>query len=642
MKLQLQISLKRVKKNIFYRALVRFIANSNHIRSDAIAYSLVLSIIPLLTVFIKYAEVDQDTIRSYIAQLLAAYGMPDSSEIILVLDGILKRADAIAGIGSLFAIFGATNALRHLETAFNSIYRAKSRAMLYRFSLHISAIIIIPGLFLILGSSIVFIFRSIEPPRFMSMTYSGENIWIANNRGYILRMLGGSIKKINLKDKIETGAPFRNLYFNTDSGRSGRDWEMNITADQENITASDFLRIKKIAAADEIIYVISDNGIVFFSEDEGSNWNFNILNIISKNSIIHKPFTEDLFLDKNKNIYILTTTAAGSLLIKKTNSGDHTIAAFSSIFTKIHYLETGNKFYNPGFYLSGNGIISYSEDGRYWSRPFAAQYGNRKPRINTIISNQKNKIFFAGNNSALWYNEDGINRFPDVRSMEKGGRQSIRGLLFITEDRGLLYGSDNLLRITVDGGKTWLYPENKILSSFSFLSHKLVNDHLLIVGEKETLLSLKNPVLSKTLDKTGKPMIHFDITVLNTRSSILSFMYNILAYIVIFLLFFIFFTPLYLLLPNASVKFTAAVSGAVFTSMALLLFLIAIRLWWMIFSKSAYIYGIWAVVPVGMLMLLIFLQIVLFGLDLSYLIQKDHNRKMKALALSGGKYIDEP
>jgi len=295
---------------------------------------------------------------------------------------------------------------------------------------------------------------------------------------------------------------------------------------------------------------------------------------------------------------------------------------FPGMLTKIHYLETGNQTYSPGFYLSGNGNVSYSEKGKYWTKFIEIQYGNRKPKINTIISN-KSKIFFAGNNGALLYNEDGVNFYPDFRSSGRGSRQNIHGLVFMTDDEGLLYGTDNLLRLTLDGGKSWLYPENKILTSFSFFSHKLLEDRLLIVGENETLLSLQNPRISKDMDESGKPMINFDIKIHNQRSPLQSFFYNILAYIIIFILFFVFFLLLYLLLPNAKVLISAAIFGSTFTSYSLILFLIVTRLWWMFFSKNAYIYGIWAIVPLGMLMILISLQIILFGLELTHTLQED-------------------
>ncbi|MCB1174827.1 MAG: YihY/virulence factor BrkB family protein, partial [Leptospiraceae bacterium] len=92
---------------------------------------------------------------------------------------------------------------------------------------------------------------------------------------------------------------------------------------------------------------------------------------------------------------------------------------------------------------------------------------------------------------------------------------------------------------------------------------------------------------------------------------------NLFIFIICFLMFF----SAYKFIPNTRVDWRAAAGGSLFTAVTILGFFIAFRLWITGFTTTGYIYGVWAAIPLGMLVILSSTQIILFGLELSYIIQ---------------------
>ena len=615
---------QKLNKFIFYRAFEKFLQDSSLLRGNAIAYSVLLSIIPVLTVFIKYAEVDQDFVRNSLIQFMASQGMPDSTEILVIFDGILKQANTIAGIGTIFTIYAATNTIRHLETACNHIFKTKNRPLFYRFSIHISSIVLLPGILILMGSSIVFLFRALEVPEFTSITGAEGKIWITDTKGYLHSLENDKLTSFDISKKINTNVPFRNLYFDPGSNTYGRGFEMGITAEPEQIKKSDYYDIHKSQAYESSIYMIAKDGIVFFSENSGRTWDYYILNVLSENSIYRQPYLEDLRIDEKGNVLILSTLGSHSILFTFTKKSGIRSHRFTAHLNRIHKITKGNSSFRPGLYLSGNGIYVYSERGQFWTRPLSAEYGGRKLRITTLKSHEGGRVYFAGYRGAYWYNENDNNYFPNIRTQSSGLKENVSDLIFLGGDQIILYGDQNLFRYSMDAGKTWLLPENPILSDTSFSSHLNLGETTILAGENETLLLLNGPSITGKLDARGFPLVKFNLKKLQQRSPILSFLYKIGIYAIILLFLILLFLCLYLIFPNTKVQLFPALTGSIFSSTALFFFILIFQKWFSLFSGTAYFYGIWAIIPVGMLILLISIQIILYGLEISYIMQFDN------------------
>ena len=196
-------------------AIEKFLADRANVRANAIAYSIVIALIPLFTVLINFSGVAPADIRTNVAGFLAAYGLTDSGELLGILDEILERADYIANIGIALMLYSATSLLLHLEDSFNHIYRARrDRPYVFRFSMYIASLVVLPTLLLILAGGVNFFLNQIRPPELRDITsVEGRQLITANNG--VLRYLkdDGEFEQINLTRLVDRTAAYRDLYY---------------------------------------------------------------------------------------------------------------------------------------------------------------------------------------------------------------------------------------------------------------------------------------------------------------------------------------------------------------------------------------------------------------------------------------------
>ena len=93
-------------------------------------------------------------------------------------------------------------------------------------------------------------------------------------------------------------------------------------------------------------------------------------------------------------------------------------------------------------------------------------------------------------------------------------------------------------------------------------------------------------------------------------------------------------------LPNADVGWKAAFGGSLFSALCVVGFFLVFRL---IVSKStttAALYGVYVAIPLGMIVLLSTVQILLFGLEISYLLQNPRRIRESRYLRSPKRFLE--
>lgn len=604
----------------------RFFANRDFLYANSIAFSIVLSIIPFLTVLVKYAEVDREIIRTALLQFLSAYGFQDTTEILIILDGILNRANAIAGTGTIFMVYAATNAIRHFEDAGNHIFRTKYRPPLYRLSIHIASLILIPGVIILSTGSIRFFLELLRPTQFVSIAHIEGEVWISDTTGKIIHLHEGNpIGEINLREKIEEGATFRDYYFDPETGRSGRYWELKIVSEARRLEKSDFMQVRSIVASGTSLTAITETGVIFYSEDGGATWDYRIFGLIT-NGVIRNPIFRDMLIASDGSQMILCSSGTQTYVIVSRKE-NHSIYQLPGLFEKLFYIDQGGMTGFPaGYYATGTGRFVYSTYGSHWIGPFDNLYTNRKVKISSMLVRDYS-AYFAGDRGSFWFEREAKKYYPNIRSENPLQRENIHDIIPFGEEGLIVIGENGFFRYSPDG-ENWYIPEQEIFKNISFHSHQPLANGIMLLGENRTLVMLNPGITMGKADQAGRPMVRFDYKIISGRSEAISYLYSFFLYAVIFIIVVLVYTVVYALFPNVKVHPQKALLGAAIASVILVSFIFLIRIWFTFFTNTAFLYGIWAFIPLGMLMILGVIQITLYGMELTYLLNSGYNREV--------------
>ena len=620
--------------NILAATTEKFLKDECLWRANSIAFAIVFSIIPLLAVLVNNAIVDQDIIRESLTRFMASYGMSDATEVLVILQNIINRANAIGAVGSVFIAFSATNLIYYLEDAFSYIYRAAtSRPIHYRFAIYLSSLILLPAIAILGGRTFRIITTQIKPPELTHSLHVDDRIWITAGKEELRVQEGQGNKKtriINLRDLTETDSKNNNFYINIRKPPGTEvKHEFNQGSHLQDIQFEDFGALKKTAIFKDNVYVISESGVLFYSRNGGTSWDYsqfrflNTENEAPSDNRSRRPFLEDILLDETGQVYLLATLDARSTLLTQKTPGVWVIrATFENIYHHIMRYDTRQTTKAlAGLYLAGNGHFLFSQNrGVSWVKKDAHLKNERNLQLNVIIPDLTGHIHFAGLEAAFLKQGPVHNFISSIRA--RGTGREVYGAHLTPEGPGLLYGEDALIRFTPDGGKTWLRIKNKKLNSITFYSHSVLpGGELILVGENQTIVRAKPPRLSAHRDSKGRLLAEMQISGIENYPVLLSLIRQFFLAGLFFALFLMLFVLAYKFLPNSPVGWTPAFIGGAITATALVVFVLLFRYWVVSFSTTGFIYGVWAVIPVGMLVILTFTQIILFGLELAYVIQ---------------------
>ena len=622
---------------ILRAAFEKFLADNCTIRGSAIAYAIVISIIPMMTILVQFANVDRMALRTGLARFLAAYGMSETSELMAILDEILQRANLVTSIGAIFMIYSATNLLSNLEDSFNAIYRVRrNRPLLYRFALYIASFVVLPTLVIAFFSTARYLLNLVEPADFNHAVIAPDDarsFWVVGDDGRI-RIFGaeGERREIDLSQRVDREAPFRDVYFDIKTGAVGPGYR--IAGENEparRVQTQDFFSLNRMAVTEDRIYVVSESGLFLYSEDLGQTWQHHVL-MFKEDSATYPPAVRDMVALSDGSLLLLATLDSQSGLIYFWNDR-WVLRPLGRIYNQILRVtnipvDAGGPFRN-GLYIVGKGRYLFSDnEGISWNGPVPIRYGPAYINIQALDGAPNGDLIFGGAQGALWREMRNSQERLNARALID---QHITAIDLDSEGQGVLVGRNGLFRYTLDAGRTWLRPSTDDLEDEDFLfALNLPDGSRILTGENETLVRINGATLSDRTESLGFAYVDVDHEVISDfplmRWLLLRIAVGILGLAGLLGM----FVLAYRFVPNAFVDWRAATVGGAISAVSLLAFIVGFRIYAASPTTTTFIYGVWAAIPLGLIVILTSTQIVLFGLEVAYVIQHPYLHRSRS------------
>ncbi|MCB1169391.1 MAG: YihY/virulence factor BrkB family protein, partial [Leptospiraceae bacterium] len=418
-------------------AFRRFLRDGLIIRANAVAYAAVLALIPALAMLVKFASIDRASLQIQIARLLAAYGITESGRVLVMLDEILARANAIAGVGTIFVLYSANNLIRHLEDAFNHVFRAPDRPILFRFAIYIASFVILPAL--LLGASGLYrqTVAGLSPPAFVDLTFREGTLYLLESNGTLEERSIEGVRVRRILDQLNLEAPFRERIYDPGSRRI-----LNRISPDSSLTPLDRPTLSEVQEFSDLridgsfFLVSTESGLLVFSEDQGLTWDYRRY-LVKTESALRNAFIEDVILLPDRIVMLTGDGLQSTLLVL--NRSDLSIIDMNP-------LESAYRSLNQlpdGLYAGGNGKYRVSRDGGFsWSQPINASFGNRNELIQSIHKNARGDLVFMARSGVLWlHTPEGERLYP---SLFESGSAGQGGLMLGTTGPAFLYGADGM------------------------------------------------------------------------------------------------------------------------------------------------------------------------------------------------------
>lgn len=628
----------------FIKAARRFLTDGSMIRANAIAYALVLSIIPILTVIVRFAAIDNEEIHSQISRLLSVYGIHETAAIIEVLDSILSRANTIAGIGLVFMIYSATNLLKHLEDTANFIFKAPERPYFFRITIFVASLVLIPAVVVLYSGLIRPTLSLLKPEAYTA--FSTEAPIALKSDGFI-RMSDNT--EFSIQDRIDFFATRRIWVISNQDGLIVDPGSDQVALPVDSRPEKKTLRnLKYFSSSGNLFAAITEDGLLIYSLNSGTTWDFR--SIWTTDGIsVRKPIVEDLVVFPDRIIFLLTGRSTTYMISWNPHSNGvfepvyHNLAG---IYKSLSIVPTGYKNENDmreiidlSLVIGGNAGYRISYD-RGFSITRHQKLGNQQDTndyVERLCKTFDGKLAILTQSGTLRIQlpDAPSDVFPSLRVNKK---PVILDMYISPEGTGIMYGERGFLRFTQDGGLTWHKTSIDFKDTDIYSHYAGENGDYRFAGSEEFLANYRFDSIDYSKDH-GHGIAVFKKTYSDRANPWLGLFYNLLFIGNIYVLFFAILAFTYRSLPNTDVSWNAATSGAIVSSLGLSIFAWIFRTTVASFSNAGYIYGVWVAIPLGMLILLATVQIVLFGFQITAIV--DQKRKRASKKLSSNRADDE-
>jgi len=583
---------------VFIVSTRKFITDDCFTKASSIAYTAIISLIPTLTVILTFYSVfsgagerKQELFNEITIFLLEHSIDINTVPVFSAITGLVENAGKIGGIGAVIMIFSATAMIRSLEKSLNSIWNVKkSRPFFLKIVLYWSILTLGPAM-LISGTAVATkVTEFFSSPAYNSAAFTKNNdIWVVGSKGSIRSKNQKNFKFKNIKNRqidYDNQKVFKynkssNLFVKTDT-----------RIDKIELNKSTF---KDIQFVGKKAWIISSDGIILTSENDGKNWSMSKWDSIKMNDI-HMINSRKGFIAA-ENGQILTTADGGKTWER--NRWEETDSDFNSIsFSNRRGIITGNK-----------GTILQTEDsGVSWKlrKIEKALRNNRILNLYDVYFADKDNIRIAGSEGLILFSNNGGKTWEAKKFKET----TYYSTLFFSKSTGFVAGEKGTIISTNTAGEKWKsreLPAQRI--------NRLISKDKLIcaVGSAGMIM------ISQDMGKTWKG---------TAGKSFIAFMINFFApFAFIWLLFLLSYTAL----PNTKVPFRFAATGAAFTGTVWVIFILLFIYYIKAFASGTFaIYGALASIPLFLLMVYSSCLIILFGAEVSYtLMHPDSYQNLK-------------
>ncbi len=599
---------KKVSK-LFLTSAYLYYKDRLNIRSNAIAYSFIIAIIPLFTILIKFANINEKQLLENINRLLTIYGISGTQPILDIVQDILNRSNTISGIGLLFLIYSVLNIFVYLEDSANQIFRARSRGFLMRTSVFTTWVVFFPLIIIFLFDISRNIQKFLSPSNFISVTSNQKNIFLFKDK-LELEIFSTNFELENrykILDKIDFLALNRKIIIN--------DEEMTFDISGDIIKSVIKEPIKFIVDRDFQIVAIKPS-IILFTQDNGLNWDYRFFIFSNKGKSFELPLIEDIKNDEENLYFLLTYGNQSYFLILDRNYMEIKKKYIFQNFYNLIYVDNNQVFlFGQGNYISIdlNKTIYEIQNIPNLNTTFENLYSINNQFL--ILTKQKRIVILNLKNRVIEYPILKINQFENIHNFK-----------IFDNHTGFLFGKKDF-RFTMDIsnnqtlGKEWFiarfYDDSNNEVQLEKINDVFWNgDSYILVGDNQSIYIAKVFSIStdpKTDLKIIKLRIFQKYLISNYKKILPNIVYNLINYFYIL----IFLTFFYIILPNRKIPVISAFIGGIFSSSGIIIFMIIFNIIVPFFTTSKIIYGIWFAIPISLIVLLSTIQIFLFGLEIT-------------------------
>ena len=598
-------------------SLHRFLADDCLTRASAIAYTNIVSLVPVLTVALAFLTISsgftekQDELFDSINTFLQKNEIRvDITPYLETLKDIVSSATQIGAIGFVVLIFSATAILRTFEAAFNQIWRITTpRPFIDKIIFYFFILAIGPLLGAIFTSFAVKFADATRASHLYSITRSSDNfLWMTGENGTIVKIQENGKRLAKLKDfKID----FENMHCIS----LDRDTEAN--CDQPKLTKESFVKIRN---RKNQLVAMSENGVILQSLDLGLTWSVTeILNakildfsIADENNMFIVFVNGDIINYHNKDQF-------DKVFVNYRDSEDRVVA------TKIRFPDPMN-----GYFLDTNGHFWKTTDCGKTFQNSKVTKGTLNLTDLAILDNSNYAV--VGERGGIFRSHDAGKTWIDISHkkvsyikiwyMQDEGTDE----LIVLNDLGsILYSNDlgnkwQMVYAPTDGKLFAMIPINP---KFGFTAMNPDDEN--VPTEEEIAKQKEKQVVGDILavGEFGK------ISIGDVKAGTLEWhtiaggdnifsMYSFIKTIIPLSAIWIFFLMLYMLIPHTKIPFKAAAIGSAITGVILLLFIWAFGIYLRSFATSTMVvYRALAAVPIFLLVVYCLSIIMLFGAEIT-------------------------
>jgi membrane protein len=573
---------------VFIASTRKFILDDCLTKASAITYTIILSLVPMLTVALTILSVyykvgkNKKELFDQILLLMADYNIKMNIDpIIDTILGLVENAGKIGGISAAVIIFSATALFRSLEKSLNDIWNVrKGRPVLLKIIYYWAAITLGPimlaaGLYVSTRLSTILS----SPNYYASAVTAGDRMWVAGDRSTI-RVADAGNDRFNALDASGGAIRFENQrVYRYDVGEKtfiGQDEPL----EPGNLKKTRFRGIQFIGDRG---WIVGTDGIILTTATGGSRWSIRKYGDFNFNDI--RMLNERRGFIAAESGRLLSTADGGASWEIQEWEGqpDLTSIAFRG---------------NTGIIAGGRGIILRTDDGgTTWEKQTleGARRQNRYANITAAYMLSEKELWLAGGDGTLLFSGDGGKSWTS----RKCDGVNYRAVFFLNSEEGVAGGDKGKLVRTADGGATWAGVKLPMLRINSIL---LRDGRLWAVGDAGTIMASDDKGATWKYVKKGR-----------------SFAYTIINFLAPFAIIWLLFLLAYISLPNTKVSFIPAALGASFTSAVWVMFIMGFIVYIKSFAGSTFaIYGALAGVPLFLLMVYASSLIILYGAEVAY------------------------
>lgn len=615
---------------IFLVSIQQFMKNDGLTKASAIAYTNIVSLVPVLTVALAlltvtsgFKDKEDELFDQLNTFLLKNEIKMDITPYLETLKDIINSATQIGTVGFVVLIFSATAILRTLEAAFNQIWKIETpRPMAQKIIFYFFILAIGPMLGAVIYSFAFKFADAMRASHLYSVTRSSDNfLWIGGENGTLIKIDEKGKKLARLKDfKID----YENMYCISLT----RDPE--VTCDKPKLNKETFIKVRN---RKQQLIAISTDGIILESTDLGKTWKLT--------EFVGVKFVDFSIADEN-NLFLVTQKGEAINYHGKDKFERLPFNYYNSnedvVLTRVRFPDPKN-----GCYLDAKGYIWFTSDG---GKSFNPKKVTNAPLNDLAYLDLKNIVVVA-DKGGIFSTTDGGNTWTDfshrkisytkVWNLQNEGRTE---LVVLNEAGMILYSYDMADNWQVSyapqyGKLNAMIPINPKFG-FAALNPEDEGEETQAEESKTVKEPVSPPANQSPGDAAGDILAVGEFGIISIgdfKNNQLVWhtisggenafsIYSIINMLIPLSAIWLFFLILYMLIPNTRVPFKPAAIGAALTGTILLLFLWSFLIYLKSFATSTMlIYRALAAVPIFLLIVYCLSIICLFGAEITATLQ---------------------